>query len=94
MTQTLRQLEANGLVERRVLPMAPAGTEYRLTELGCSLLEPVRSLSRRAEAHTDALLAARNRSAVAADASGRAPIGSTRVTRHLAAMAITVVRKT
>jgi DNA-binding HxlR family transcriptional regulator len=58
LTQTLRKLEANGLVERRALRTAPAGAEYRLTALGRSLLEPVRSLSRWAEEHTDALLEA------------------------------------
>ncbi len=66
LTQTLRKLEANGLVERRALRTVPPGTEYRLTELGCSLLEPVRSLSRWAEEHTEALLKAQDRFAVAA----------------------------
>ena len=46
LTQTLRKLEANGLIERRVLAAAPPGAEYRLTPLGLTLLEPVRSLSR------------------------------------------------
>jgi DNA-binding HxlR family transcriptional regulator len=66
LTQTLRKLEANGLVERRVLRTAPPGAEYRLTELGRTLLEPVRSLSRWAEEHADDLLAARDRAAAAA----------------------------
>jgi DNA-binding HxlR family transcriptional regulator len=66
LTQTLRKLEANGLVERRVLRTAPPGSEYRLTELGRSLLEPVRSLSRWAEEHTDALLDAQDRATAAA----------------------------
>ena len=64
LTQTLRKLEANGLVERRVLRTAPPGTEYQLTELGRTLLEPVRSLSQWAEQHTEALLDARERAAV------------------------------
>jgi DNA-binding HxlR family transcriptional regulator len=58
LTQTLRRLEANGLVERRQLRTAPPGVEYRLTELGTSLLEPVRALTRWVERHTDGLLAA------------------------------------
>lgn len=58
LTQTLRKLEENGLVERRRLRTAPPGVEYRLTELGATLLEPVRSLSRWAEQHTDDLLGA------------------------------------
>ena len=67
LTQTLRKLEANGLVERRVLATAPPGVEYRLTELGHSLLEPLSSLSRWAEEHTGALLEAQDRLAAAAD---------------------------
>jgi len=61
LTQTVRKLERNGLVERRRIRSAPPGVEYRLTELGETLLEPVRSLSRWAEQHTDALLAAQAR---------------------------------
>jgi DNA-binding HxlR family transcriptional regulator len=56
LTQTLRKLERNGLVQARRLRTAPAGMEYSLTELGRTLLEPVRALSRWAEQHTDALL--------------------------------------
>jgi DNA-binding HxlR family transcriptional regulator len=58
LTQTLRKLEHNGLVERRQLSGAPPGVEYRLTELGATLREPVRALSRWAEQHTDNLLEA------------------------------------
>jgi DNA-binding HxlR family transcriptional regulator len=68
LTQTLRKLEASGLVERRALRAAPPGVEYRLTPLGRTLLEPVRSLSRWAEEHADELLAAQERGAAAADA--------------------------
>jgi DNA-binding HxlR family transcriptional regulator len=66
LTQTLRKLESNGLVERRALRTAPPGAEYRLTELGCTLLEPVRALSRWAEEHADALLEAQDLAATAA----------------------------
>lgn len=55
LTQTLRKLEANNLVERRTLPTAPTGVEYRLTALGESLLEPVSVLAWWAEAHVDEL---------------------------------------
>jgi DNA-binding HxlR family transcriptional regulator len=40
LTQTLRRLERNGMVERRVLPTSPVGVEYSLTPLGQSLREP------------------------------------------------------
>jgi DNA-binding HxlR family transcriptional regulator len=56
LTQTLRKLERNGLVERRRLATAPPGVEYELTVLGMSLLGPVSALSRWAEENTDALL--------------------------------------
>ena len=59
LTQTLRRLGDNGLVERHALRTAPPGTEYRLTELGRSLLEPLAALSRWAEDNTGALLDAR-----------------------------------
>ena len=55
LTQTLRKLEQRGLVERRVLPTAPRGTEYRLTGLGQSLLGPVSVLAAWAEEHADDL---------------------------------------
>jgi DNA-binding HxlR family transcriptional regulator len=51
LTQTLRKLERNSLVERRVLATAPRGVEYRLTRLGQSLLGPVAVLARWAEEH-------------------------------------------
>jgi hypothetical protein len=45
LTQTLRKLESSRPVERRALRSPPPCAEYRLTEFGRSLLEPVRSLS-------------------------------------------------
>ena len=56
LTQTLRKLERNGLVQARRLRTAPPGMEYSLTDLGETLLDPVRALSRWAEQHADALL--------------------------------------
>jgi DNA-binding HxlR family transcriptional regulator len=40
LTQTLRRLERDGLVERHVLPTSPVGVEYRITPLGESLRDP------------------------------------------------------
>ena len=37
LTQTLRQMERDGLVARTVHPVIPPRVEYRLTELGLSL---------------------------------------------------------
>lgn len=40
LTQTLRRLERNGMITRRVIPTSPIGVEYALTPLGESLREP------------------------------------------------------
>jgi DNA-binding HxlR family transcriptional regulator len=39
LTQTLRQMERDGLVSRTVYPVIPPKVEYRLTELGSTLSE-------------------------------------------------------
>ncbi|MFC4101884.1 winged helix-turn-helix transcriptional regulator [Paenibacillus xanthanilyticus] len=44
LTQTLRQLERDGLLERDVHDTIPPGVEYRLTPLGRSLLIPLRHM--------------------------------------------------
>ncbi|MGH7076131.1 MAG: winged helix-turn-helix transcriptional regulator [Stellaceae bacterium] len=44
LTQTLRDLERDGLITRHVFPTKPPSVEYRLTPLGQSLLEPMASL--------------------------------------------------
>ena len=41
LTKTLRQLERDGLVARRVHPVVPPNVDYRLTPLGDSLGEAV-----------------------------------------------------
>lgn len=63
LTQTLRNLEGHGLVERREIPAAPVRVEYRLTELGATLLEPIDSLSRWAKDNAEGVLAAQARRA-------------------------------
>ena len=40
LTQCLRRLERNGLLERHVIPLSPVAVEYELTELGQSLRGP------------------------------------------------------
>jgi len=44
LTQTLRRLEKHGLIERTVFPVVPPRVEYRLTELGESINEPLAHL--------------------------------------------------
>jgi DNA-binding HxlR family transcriptional regulator len=40
----MKELEARGLVERRVLPDSPARVEYELTEAGKELAPPLQEL--------------------------------------------------
>ncbi|HEY0300279.1 MAG TPA: helix-turn-helix domain-containing protein [Rhizomicrobium sp.] len=59
LTQTLRDLERDGLVSRHVFPTKPPTVEYRLTELGRSLLEPLTALVAWAEKTQDDIIEAR-----------------------------------
>ena len=61
MIDTLRALERDGLVDRRVFAEVPARVEYSLTTLGWSLTEPLMSLSDWGEAHTAEVTDARAR---------------------------------
>src|SRR6187431_59362 len=61
LTQTLRRLEANGLVLRTVYAEAPPRVEYSLTGLGMSLQEPIAALTRWAQEHGEALVAFQER---------------------------------
>jgi DNA-binding HxlR family transcriptional regulator len=51
LTQTLRALERNGLVQRVVYPVVPPVVEYSLTPLGQTLVEPIHVLTDWAYAH-------------------------------------------
>lgn len=44
LTQTLRQLERDGLVQRDITPSIPPIVAYSLTPLGETLLRPMREL--------------------------------------------------
>ena len=56
LTQTLRSLERDGLVDRTVTPTVPVTVTYELTDLGLSLQEVMHGLKEWAEAHMDAVL--------------------------------------
>lgn len=45
LTETLRNLERDGLVKRKVYAVVPPKTEYRLTALGLSILHPIGALA-------------------------------------------------
>ena len=51
LTQTLRSLESDGLVARKVHPVVPPRVEYSLTPLGRSLIEPLNAICLWAERH-------------------------------------------
>lgn len=51
LTQTLRDLQADGLISRHVFATTPPSVEYRLTELGESLMPPLMGLMDWAATH-------------------------------------------
>ncbi|QSF54758.1 winged helix-turn-helix transcriptional regulator [Brevundimonas fontaquae] len=59
LTQTLRGLERDGLVNRAVLPTSPIQVEYSLTTLGRSLYVPLVELRTWSEKNIEAITAAR-----------------------------------
>jgi DNA-binding HxlR family transcriptional regulator len=59
LTQTLRQMERNGLIVRTVHPVVPPKVEYRLTTLGMTLGEAFCGVWTWAEDNLDAVEASR-----------------------------------
>lgn len=59
LTQTLRRLEQNGIVERKVTPTVPPAVEYSLSALGTSLIPLMASLRHWAEHHLEEVAQAR-----------------------------------
>jgi DNA-binding HxlR family transcriptional regulator len=59
LTQTLRSLERDGLVLRKVHPVVPPKVEYSLTRLGRTLIDPLHALCRWSERHLPELEANR-----------------------------------
>lgn len=55
LTQTLRNLERDGLVTRVVYPVVPPRVEYSLTDMGQSLIQPLATLCQWAESHIEAV---------------------------------------
>ena len=60
LTTTLRYLERDGIVSRHQYPEIPPRVEYRLTERGKSLLEPVKSFCQWVEKTWTDINASRN----------------------------------
>jgi DNA-binding HxlR family transcriptional regulator len=59
LTDTLRDLERDGIVTRHVYAEVPPRVEYELTLLGRTLHMPLEALGRWAEEHIEEVLAAR-----------------------------------
>jgi len=70
LTQTLRSLERDGLVQRKVYPVVPPRVEYSLTRLGRTLIDPLRALCRWSEKHLPELQANRARAKAKAVSGG------------------------
>ncbi|MCR8547198.1 helix-turn-helix transcriptional regulator [Salipiger sp. P9] len=59
LTQSLRELERDGLISRQVYPTKPPAVEYALTALGRSALDPIAVLTDWADRNHDRIRAAR-----------------------------------
>lgn len=59
LTQTLRAMERDGLIARKVQTKVPRRVEYSLTPMGASVLEPLANLCHWAKAHVQERDAAR-----------------------------------
>ena len=70
LTQTLRSMERDGLVERRVTASIPPRVDYELTALGTTLIEPMTALRHWAQDNMQAVLEARERYDAAALENG------------------------
>lgn len=58
LSQTLKRLERDGLINRTVHPTVPVSVDYALTPLGNTLTETVAAFAHWAEHNMDAVLAA------------------------------------
>ncbi len=80
LTETLRKLQRDGLLSRRVFPSTPPAVEYALTDLGRSLLAPVAALTEWSEIHHGTIKAARvSFDSLSAVADGMAPAARVRM---------------
>lgn len=59
LSETLRVLEADGFISRKVYPVVPPKVEYRLTRLGASLIPHIVALTEWAQQNMDEIVANR-----------------------------------
>ena len=61
LTSTLRDLEKDGFISRKVTPSIPPRVDYELTDMGVELREPLAILTRWANANNSRIAEARHR---------------------------------
>eukprot|EP01034_Spumella_vulgaris_P012893 gene12893-16417_t len=61
LTVTLRTLEADGLISRKIYPEIPPRVEYRLTDLGTSLVPHIHTLAEWSKSNMPAVLEMRTK---------------------------------
>ncbi len=61
LSQTLKSMERDGLVSRKVFPTVPVTVEYALTPLGRTLTKAISELERWANVHMDEVLKSQKR---------------------------------
>ncbi len=75
LTETLRALHHDGLIDRRDFGGQPPHVEYALTDLGRSLLEPLAAVRAWAESHVPEVQAANSRNDSARHHNARHDVG-------------------
>lgn len=73
MTESLRALERDGLVERKIFAEVPVRVEYSLTQLGWTLTEPLLALSDWGGRHAGEVQTARLHYSFAPNGNGSTP---------------------
>ena len=61
LSQTLKSMERDGLVSRKVFPTVPVTVEYALTPLGRTLTKTISELERWANVHMEEVLKSQKR---------------------------------
>ena len=69
LTQTLRELEEDGIVHRTVTPIIPPRVDYELTEMGRELQGPLAAISDWTQRNGDRVAEARERYAIRRNAA-------------------------
>jgi len=80
LTQCVRRLERNGIVERRIIDGAPPGVAYAVTPLGRSLDKPFAALNAWTSTHADAVRKAQRAFERAVWGHSRVRLGGAQVT--------------